>query len=1025
MTYPPRHLRHSLATWGAGALLLATAPAASVQAQQTQQVTNPEARYQEAVRLYQRQLYGPAQTAFREFLAQPRIQQDPDRAADAVYYAAVSGLRLLQPDAEGQMLGFARHYPAHPKAALAYFELGRFYFERKDYERALANLKQVEPKLLTQQQRYESDFKLAYSQFSTKQYEPARLLFDRIKTGKHEFAPAARYYAGFLALRSSDYDGARADLEEAGKSPAYKNVVPQLITQILYRQNKLPEVIAYGESALAGKPQGAEEIQLLVGDSYFQQEDYAKALPPLLAAAGKPGGRGKRGELLVEYKAGYAAYKTQDYKTAVARFQPVAAQRDSLGQLASYHLGLSYLKQDNKPFALTAFEESRNGGFDPKITEQSVLKVAEIAFEEGNSRAVINALQDFDKKFPKSKQSDAADDMLSEAYLNSNDYAAAIRHIEAMGSRSARLNQTYQRVTYYQAVQEYNAGRPDAALTLLNKSLQNPGDAYLRNAASFLKGEALSGVGRWEEAAQAYQGVYRLDRTPGPGETDWYRLSRYSLAYAYFNSKQYDQALVQFKSYLEENGSRETDPNVIDATLRLADCFFIAKDYTQAVLLYDKVLAANGPNQDVALFQKGVTLGLAGKREQAVATLAMIPQNFPQSTYLDNALFQQAQFEFEAGHYGPAVQGFTAMIERAPQSALVPQALTKRGIAYTNQQQYTQAVADFKKILDEYPNSKVTESALYSLQEALTAASRPEDFDPYLATYKQRNPGAKSLETVEFESAKSLYFAEKYELAAPKFESFLRQYPNNAAAPDARYFIADSHIRGGDKKNGLTMMADVVQEAKTQYLNKGLRAMGDVSYEMQQYDEAMKYYQRLAQSATTRRDVAAAQLGMMRASFASGDYARTRQTADQILAGGAATVTATNQALLYKAKSSLATPGQRPQGIEELRAVVKAASDENGAEAQYLLAYVANDQKQYKEAVEEALKVTQNYAAYDLWIGRSFLLLADVYAAQNEIFQARATLNSLIDGKFPVPEVLEQARQKLASLNASGKTVNP
>ena len=58
------------ASWGAGAALVAL-PAV---AQQTQQVLHPEARYQEGVRLFSRQLYGPAQAAFAEYLRQPAVQ---------------------------------------------------------------------------------------------------------------------------------------------------------------------------------------------------------------------------------------------------------------------------------------------------------------------------------------------------------------------------------------------------------------------------------------------------------------------------------------------------------------------------------------------------------------------------------------------------------------------------------------------------------------------------------------------------------------------------------------------------------------------------------------------------------------------------------------------------------------------------------------------------------------------------------------------------------------------------------------
>ncbi|TGE28604.1 hypothetical protein [Hymenobacter metallicola] len=51
--------------------------------------------------------------------------------------------------------------------------------------------------------------------------------------------------------------------------------------------------------------------------------------------------------------------------------------------------------------------------------------------------------------------------------------------------------------------------------------------------------------------------------------------------------------------------------------------------------------------------------------------------------------------------------------------------------------------------------------------------------------------------------------------------------------------------------------------------------------------------------------------------------------------------------------------------------------------------------------------------------GPGFLLIADIYAAQGETFQAKATLNFIIENKFPVPEIIEGAKQRLAALSAA------
>jgi hypothetical protein len=53
---------------------------------------------------------------------------------------------------------------------------------------------------------------------------------------------------------------------------------------------------------------------------------------------------------------------------------------------------------------------------------------------------------------------------------------------------------------------------------------------------------------------------------------------------------------------------------------------------------------------------------------------------------------------------------------------------------------------------------------------------------------------------------------------------------------------------------------------------------------------------------------------------------------------------------------------------------------------------------------------------YDEWVGKSFLLLADNYLAQGEVFNAKATLESLINNKFPLQYIKDSAADKLKKI---------
>jgi TolA-binding protein len=648
--------------------------------------------------------------------------------------------------------------------------------------------------------------------------------------------------------------------------------------------------------------------------------------------------------------------------------------------------------------------------------------------ELGNLPEVISALRDFRRKYPRSKSQPVVDQLLSDGFLSSTDYQQALTYLDGLGDeRGNTLNGTYQRVAYAQAATLYNAGDYSQSLPLLDKSLKYPQDDGLRAAAQVLRGEIYSVGQQYPEAITAYAAAARSARQGGVSdeETQYVQLARYGLGYAYYNTKQYAKAQPQFQAYLNDAAAKPSDPNYYDATLRLGDTYYVAKDYNLALAQYDKVIQANAPDKDYAYYQKGVTLGLLGRQAEADQTLATLLQSNPNSRYAEQAVFQQAQLAFQAGDYQPAVDGYTRLIQNRPTSSLLPDAYQRRGVAYANLEQQDKAVLDFQKVLADYPRTPAAQRALYGLQESLAALGRNEEFDQALAGFKAQNPNSKATESVEFEAAKSLYLAEKYAQALPRVQAYLQQYPDNALAPDARFILADSYYRTGDKAKALPLLKAVVAENKSEFVNRAVGRVADLELENKNYPEAIKYYDRLRQASSNRREVATATLGLLKAYYEGGDYAKARATATDLSTQAGATASATSTALLYQGKADFQL-GNLDQAATELAATVAAApSDVNGAEAQYTLATVLFKQKKYDEAIAEAFKVNSNYSAYEQWQGRAFLLLADVYTAQRDIFQARATLNSIIDNKFPVAEVVEGARQRLKALPANDDAPAP
>jgi predicted negative regulator of RcsB-dependent stress response len=148
--------------------------------------------------------------------------------------------------------------------------------------------------------------------------------------------------------------------------------------------------------------------------------------------------------------------------------------------------------------------------------------------------------------------------------------------------------------------------------------------------------------------------------------------------------------------------------------------------------------------------------------------------------------------------------------------------------------------------------------------------------------------------------------------------------------------------------------------------------------------------------------------------FRLSDFAKMRVYANNIIEKGAVTQDASDKAHLYLGKAAY-TEGNFNEAIDQFLTTINTAKNEFGAEAQFMIGRIFYQQKQYQQSLNTLFEMNENFSAYDLWLGRAFLLIADNYVALNELFQAKATVNSIIQYS-PVKEIVDEAKIKLETI---------
>src|SRR5690606_20074834 len=93
-----------------------------------------------------------------------------------------------------------------------------------------------------------------------------------------------------------------------------------------------------------------------------------------------------------------------------------------------------------------------------------------------------------------------------------------------------------------------------------------------------------------------------------------------------------------------------------------------------------------------------------------------------------------------------------------------------------------------------------------------------------------------------------------------------------------------------------------------------------------------------------------------------------------------------------------------------------------GAEAKYNIGKLQYEAGEYKAAQETAFDLIKNMPSYDYWVAKSFILLADCYTKLKDEFQAKSTLQSIIENYEGKDDIIPTAKERLEKL--TGKKID-
>ena len=979
-------------------------------------------KYIKGLELFDVKDYVNARKQFQEVLDMTRFVVNPEIETftiNAEYYRAISALELLNPDGEMLMLAFLENNVANSKTNMAYFYLGKYYYTKRNFSEAIDYLERVDQYELSAEQREDYRFQLAYAYFFKKEFNKAKNLFSQVKTSKTYYYPA-HYYHGFISFMEGDYETALADFNKVTESNYFGQVVPYYITSIYFQQKKYDQAIEYAKPLMDDKRlKYYAEINQLIGKAYFEKGEFAKALPYLSYYA-ETNSRMTKEDL---FQLGYAQYKVKDYKKAVDNFQQLVRSKDSIAQNALYLMGDSYIQLGDKTRARTAFMEASSMEFDPFVRENALFNYGKVSYELGFSNTSVSTLKEFLSTYPNSKYDTEAKELLTDILLSTRNYKEALETIEGIKNKTPKVKEAYQKVAFFRGVEFFNSNNYTEAEKMFNKALDHPIDGDLHAQSWYWKGEIDMAQNDFEGAITNYNKFLNFagsSRRFPPQSSP--ATANYGLGYAYYKTEKFGSALTYFDRASQQLDAMPSNAKSLvvkqklmpDVLLRKADAQFMTKDYANSLVNYERVIRENYPGTDYALFQKGMLHGLISQPTQKIESMQNLISKYPNSMYYDDAMYERANTLFLDKKTAQAAEGFERLIKEQQNSRFVVQALLKLALIAYNNNQDQKAIQYYKRVAQDYPGTPEASQALAQIKDISIKLGDP---DIYIET---SGASLSEQDTVIFRSAENFYYENDCAKAANEFSKYLSRFPDGYFALTAHYMRGDCYYKQKEYDKAMIDYEYVIQNSRNAQQTEiaYLRAAKIAHLINNNMDKAFDYYQQALQLSSFKGNTIDALRGLLETSYKLNRFDATERYAKQVLQMPQVPDDLIWDAHYYQGKLALAN-NNLESAMASFTQTVKMTGTEKGVEAEYYTAEINFKRNNPKEAEKIAENLIKTSPSFEYWVVKSFILLSDIYVQRNELHQARATLQSIVDNYRGAQELQTEAKNKLAKVNAA------
>jgi TolA-binding protein len=965
--------------------------------------------FDEALKLFEGKNYTSAYELFKTILTDNST--DSNEKSSAHYYAAECLVKLNQLDgAAAEFESFLKLYPLSSFRESVLYELGTIYYHNDEYRKARENL--------------------------------TALIYEYPESA---FIGSAYYWIGESYSAQNKFIDAEENLKEAISRRDENNFITHSIYalgQLYEKTGDYNNAVAHYDELLTYYKNSplAPRAQLRIGVCYFILKDYDSAVLELT----DPQINNLSREEIVEakYFLANAFVRLRDYKNATTIFEELLSDNYDSALTNKINYSLAWIKFQKNEFneAFKIFDELSR-------VENDTIAIASL-FWSGECKRYLgesvqaNEIYDlFIKKYPShpyaaraqlgkgtsyysQNLSQEAESSLLRA-VNSNDLYARGKAFALLGE--LKLNQKlfsearsnfqeavkltsnypdiYNRTLLGLGVSEFFLSNYDDALRNL-ELLKNRSRDFESDKTNFYLAESYLMRGEYSAAIKHYNQV-------SPSNDELRKPVIYGKAYAYFNLKDFPNAIYYFNDYVTKY---RTDQNVNDAKLRLADSYFGIKSFDKASQIYRELFTNDIliSNDDQTYYQYSQSLFKAGRSNDAIEEFIKLQQKFPRSKFADASQYVVGWIYFQQNNFRAAIENYEKLLTRYPSSSLKPIAYYSIGDSYFNLGDYEESINYYNRVLTEFPNTPYILDAVNGIQYAYLAKDQPDRAVSFIDQFVSSNPSSKFSDQIFFKKGDIFYSSDDYNNAMIAYQEFISRYPSSQLIPNAYYWI-------GKSAAFLKREAEAIDNFN-RVLSINLRStigisaaidLANIYTNKNDFSSAIRVLNSSIDAQPTSNQVPELLYLRAVAEIKSINLEEAYKTLDQIVTYYEGSVFAA------KAKIELSVLEIDRKNFDNalilLKELAEKRLDDIGARAQYLIGLTYYEQNNMNDAIIAFVRVRSVFSGYDEWFTKSLLKLGDCYVKLNDKQQAREMYRAVIN-RHKTGELAQEANRKLKQL---------